>query len=316
MTVPDTLLPTEPFEVLRRKPQQFYLFGEHISRSKAPFLLNTVFKLLNLDWKYSLKETSSKHTFNNTFAQEACIGSAITMPNKVTFVREMDMVDAVGTSVGAINTVYSRKNSDGTVVRIGTNTDTVGIHQSFLQTPAALTYVEQNHGRPGLVYGGGGASRSAVYVLHRNFQCHCVYVVNRDQAEVEALQHHFNTTVPELQVVHVKTPEEAMRVEPPVLCVLSVPNITPITIDEKLAKATLTSFMHCSRGAVVEMCYHPVIETDLYLEFQEAGWEVVGGHVAMMYQGFAQVQLWGGYQLSELPVKEARDILERHINST
>lgn len=229
------------------------------------------------------------------------------MPNKIAFINEVDMTDDIGTGVGAINTVYTRIR-DGKVVKIGTNTDTVGIKQSFLQMPKAKKFVDLNDGKPGLVYGGGGASRSAVYALYKFFGCDTVYVVNRDKKEVDDLIAVMAVSEPGIKIVHVESPEQARISEKPQLVVLCVPNFAPATAEEIQAKETLKVFME-TKGAVLEMCYHPEPETMLFHEFEAAGWVVISGIYAMVYQGVAQIQLWGGFSVEELPVEKVKEVV-------
>lgn len=301
------LEPTSPFEELRQQQLQFYLFGLHLGKSRAPLLCNTIFKSLGIQWNYQIEETDDKAIFHQRLAQDNCIGSAVTMPNKIAFMNEVDMTDEIGTGVGAINTVYTRIQ-ESKPVKIGTNTDTVGIKQSFLQLPEARMYVDSNKGKPGLVYGGGGASRSAVYALYKFFGCEMVYVVNRDKKEVQDLKEVMEQTEPSINIVYVESPEQARRCEKPQLAVLCVPNFSPVSTEEIQAKDTLKVFME-GEGAVLEMCYNPEPETILFHEFKAAGWVVISGIYAMIYQGLAQIQLWGGYSIEELPVERVKDVV-------
>lgn len=298
------LPPTEPFEQLRSKSCQFYLFGLHLGKSKAPLLCNTIFKQLGINWNYQIEETDQKSKFHERFASDNVIGSAVTMPNKVAFLSEVDHTDEIGTGVGAINTVYTRLSPTGEKLKIGTNTDTVGIKESFLQTEAA-EIANLNNGAPGLVYGGGGASRSAVYALYKFFGCKQVYIINRDKGEINDLKASMNQSAPYIDIVHIETPEQANNCGQPKLAVLCVPNFPPSTPSEILAKETLSVFMNRSTGAVLEMCYNPVVVTELYKEFEASGWIVISGITAMIYQGLTQISLWSGYSIKELPLEEA-----------
>ena len=182
MTVDLTSLrPSEAFEELHKKELQFYLFGLHIGKSKAPLILNSTFENLGLKWRYNLEETDSKDVFNQHLEQDNCVGAAVTMPNKVNFISEIDVLDNVGAGVSSINCVYTRKTSEGNIVKVGTNTDTIGIQESFLNNEEALPFLEKSKGKAGLIYGGGGASRSAVYALIKLLGCSHVYIVNRDK---------------------------------------------------------------------------------------------------------------------------------------
>ena len=98
------------------------------------------------------------------------LGSAVTMPNKVAIIPQLDEMTPECQAVGACNTIYRRGGK-----LIGTNTDIVGIAESFLHNTSESSF----KGRPGMVVGGGGAARSAVYALVKSMQCTTVYLVNR-----------------------------------------------------------------------------------------------------------------------------------------
>src|ERR1700761_152757 len=107
------------------------------------------------------------------------------MPHKVAILQHLDELTPEGRDCGACNTILIRKREDGSRIYIGTNTDVVGIREAFYQNVRNPESVFQT--RPGMVIGGGGAARSAVYALRRMMQCKPVYIVNRDKSEVEAV---------------------------------------------------------------------------------------------------------------------------------
>jgi quinate dehydrogenase len=61
------------------------------------------------------------------------------------------------------------------------------------------------------------------------------------------------------------------------------------------------------------MCYHPVTWTEIAAISEKAGWSVILGTEAMIYQGFEQSRLWTGKQLSELPVEKVKDAVARKL---
>jgi len=294
----------QDYKELRKQAKTFYLFGEHISKSKAPFLHNTTFKALGLDqWEYKLFESSNFDEFNNKFENEGLIGSAVTMPNKVKATEHVDELDPIGKGCGSINTIYTRVDSiTGKLVKIGTNTDTVGIKESFHQNYPKET--EELKAAPGLVYGGGGACRSAIFALYRLLKVPKIYIINRFEDEVVQVIESMKKNGFDGEIIHIKTPEQAKKMEMPKLVVLTVPNFAPSLPEEIIARNTLEVFIQQEApGIVLEMCYHPVIETQLYHDFHNAKWRVISGVEAMIYQGIAQQVFWTGYKLEEIPTK-------------
>lgn len=77
--------------------------------------------------------------------------------------------------MGAVNTIFLQKDENGKRLYIGTNTDVVGIKDSFAYNVAP----EKFHNRPALVIGGGGAARSAVYALRTWMKASKIYLVSQ-----------------------------------------------------------------------------------------------------------------------------------------
>lgn len=315
MTISKTLLAPN-FEEQKSQPHTFYLFGEHLSKSKAPFLHNALFKSLGYnEWDYKIHETSYISEISHKINSEKLFGSAVTMPNKVKAVELVDLLDDIGKGCGSINTIYTRADpNNGRALKIGTNTDTVGIKESFVQNFPIET--EQLSSSPGLVYGGGGACRSAIFALYKLLNVPKVYIINRYESELEEVKASMKSNGFEGEIIHVKTAEQARGMDPPKLVVLTVPNFKPQTTEEKIARYTLDVFINQKLpGIVLEMCYHPVIETQLFHNFLKAGWKVISGVEAMIYQGIAQQVLWTGIPIDKIPTKKIKEQVYSSINN-
>jgi quinate dehydrogenase len=220
------------------------------------------------------------------------------MPHKVAIIPELDELTSEGRAVGACNTVFWRDSR-----LIGTNTDIVGVRESFYQNVSRELF----EGKPGLVLGGGGAARSAVYALVEYMGCRTVYLVNRDKAEVDAVVKWCKSQGYGDGLIHVSTVAQAESLEGPGAMVACIPNYPPVTDAEWEARNVFECFLNKPhKGAILEMCYHPVTWTEVADISQKAGWNVVLGTEAMIYQGFEQSRLWTGRELSELPVDEVK----------
>ncbi|KAG7795413.1 hypothetical protein KL929_004180 [Ogataea haglerorum] len=310
----DQLEPVRPWHILHKEKHIFYLCGKGTQHSKAPLLLNTMFAAKGLDWEYQLLDTDDAEAFSKMLVSGKILGCAVTMPNKVTFSSLVDQLTEDARVVGSINTVFARRNSGtGQIVYVGANTDIIGVRDSFLFNETAKKKCLEV--RPGLVYGAGGACRAAIYALHTYLGCPKIYVINRFGHEVETVAKSMKQNGFAGDIIHLSTPQEARRVELPKFIVLAVPNVKPQTADEKLAKATLDVFIESSKGSVLEMCYHPVIRTLLYEEFEKNGWNVIPGWEAMIYQGAAQFGYWTGIPLEETPVEHVSQTLRKNLEN-
>ncbi|OTA93987.1 hypothetical protein M434DRAFT_52280, partial [Hypoxylon sp. CO27-5] len=268
-----------------------FLFGYPLHNSLAPLLHAKLFKRLSLPWTYSLMETEDASQFTPALREANVIGCAVTMPYKVSMMSAVDEVTAEGRIIGAINTVFIRKTQDGQPVYIGTNTDCIGVREAFLQNfPDVLKH---STGKPGLVIGAGGACRSSIYALWKWLGTSKIYLVNRLESEVTDMIHSLRTAGFEGELIHVSSVEMAESLEPPVLVVGTVPDFPPRDEGEVVARKIVTSFLSKeNKGYVLEMCYHPNPRTEFFEIATWAGWKVLYGTEAMIYQGVAQQALW------------------------
>lgn len=196
---------------------------------------------------------------------------------------------------------------------MGTNTDVVGIRESFYRNvdDADACF----HGRPALVVGGGGAARSAVYALRTWMKASKVYLVNRDRAEVKAVIEECTARGYGQDLVDVETVEQARELEGVGAIVACVPNFAPKTEAEKEARGVLECFLEKGhKGAILEMCYHPSPWTEIADISKKAGWKVILGTEAMIYQGLEQDKYWTGKEVEQLPVKKVMEVIAAKLS--
>lgn len=281
------------------------LLGYPIHHSMAPLVQNYLFDGKNLPWQYYLLESKEPSDLLKVLddSAENCIGAAVTMPHKVTFMSQVDEVTSSGKLIGAINTVFLRRDkTTGKPRRIGTNTDTIGISRSFSTVPSSVLSSEAKN-KPALVVGGGGASRSAIYALHYLMGISEIYLVSRLKSETDELIAWFNrdtspTPGPEfrgkLRALH--SLDEAKTLPAPYYVVSAIPDFPPQTDGEKLSNAITRELLGrqsvAEKGLLLEMCYHPNIRTSLYDYAEKNGWYVIPGTEAMIWQAVAQQVLW------------------------
>nr|OQO26504.1 hypothetical protein B0A51_05896 [Rachicladosporium sp. CCFEE 5018] len=278
------------------------LFGYPIAHSLSPLLHTTIYNGLKLNWTYFPLSSTDIPGFLDLVRHPKCRGSGVTMPHKVAIIPFLDELTDEGQAVGACNTIVKRDGKP-----IGTNTDTIGVRESFLQNVAVPEQVY--NGRPGLVIGGGGAARSAVYALVK-LGCQTVYLVNRDPAEVAAVVAWCTAQGYGSGLRHILTAAEAEALEGPgaiVSCVPNFPPVTPAEIEARKVIEVLLGKPH--KGAILEMCYHPTVHTEIGDLAQKAGWQVILGTEAMLYQGFEQVRYWTGIDVKGMPVAAAKDAI-------
>jgi len=281
-----------------------YLFGHPIAHSLSPLLHQTVYDNLNLKWSQLPLDSTDIPNFLRLTKDPKFYGASVTMPHKVAIIPHLDEVTQEGKDIGACNTIFF-KERDGKRVMCGTNTDCFGVRDAFLQNLPKGASKDLYRGRPGLVIGGGGACRSAVYALHKWLGCSQIYVVNRDVSEVEAVLSDCKKAGFGESLVHVKTVEQAKALAAPGAIVACIPNFPPKTPEEIQARNVIECFLGKEeKGAILEMCYHPTPYTEIAEVSERLGWQVILGTEAMIYQGLEQDRLWTGKGLTELPTNE------------
>lgn len=229
------------------------------------------------------------------------------MPHKLAIIPHLDDLTQEGRDVGAINTIFFREEN-GKRLLVGTNTDTVGIRESFYRNVSDPDAVF--HRRPGMVVGGGGAARSAVYALQRWMQCSPIYIVNRDRNEVAAVITECKERGFREDLIDVATLKQAKELEGPGAIVACVPDFEPSSEEEKEARAVLQCMLDKPhKGAILEMCYHPSPWTAIGDLSEKAGWQVMLGTEAMVYQGFEQNKFWTGKSVDEMPVERCKEVI-------
>jgi quinate dehydrogenase len=290
-----------------------HLVGFPIAHSLSPLLHHTIFSNLGMNWAELLYETKDLDSFVALMRSEPKImGAAITMPYKMAIIPHLDELTPEGEAIGAINTIFLKTDSNGSRRYCGTNTDCIGVREGFtINVPDPSIY----RGKPGLVIGGGGTSRAAIYAFQHFLGCSPIYMVNRDKSEVDAVISDCNSKGFGEDVKYVSTVSEAKRLAPPGAIVSAVPNFPPRTAEEKMARKIVETFLNApQKGALLEMCYHPTPNTEIDALAREKGWQVIMGTEAMIGQGLEQAKLWSGIEVKDLPRDAARTAVRNAIN--
>ncbi|KAL1963041.1 hypothetical protein VTN77DRAFT_8789 [Rasamsonia byssochlamydoides] len=316
-----------------------YLYGHPLLGSLSPLLHQTIYDALGLNWRQiplSVSDTSAP-TFPPPYTRSPPIdmflahirvdpkfvGSSVTMPWKVSIMPHLDDLTEEARQCGACNTIFIRNDSGpqkrGRTKRalVGTNTDCVGIREALLQNRLAK-YVDANISnpyleKPALIIGGGGTARAAIYALRKWLGVSKIYIVNRDSAEVAAILADDRKNRPEndkykgeiIPITDISQVQSA-EFQPPEAIVSGIPNYPPQTPEELRTRRIIEAVLQRNsgrqdKGVVLEMCYHPLPWTNIAELASHAGWKVILGTEALIWQGFEQARLWTGMDVVAHP---------------
>ena len=286
------------------KQRKFFLFGKPIAQSRSPALHNTLFKATGLPHTYGLQETDIAADLEKILYAKDFGGASVTIPLKLDIMPYLDAITADAKIIGAVNTIIideARLSSKHPgFYLIGRNTDWQGMKLILEQAGAV-----NSKGQSGLVIGGGGTARAAIYTLHA-MDYSPIYILGRSVSKLQNLVSGF----PEEYNLRVTTSiEDCKGLELPSTAIGTIPADKPI--DQGMEKALTEIFSAGQSGiegsankVLLEMAYKPA-ETALMKLAQEAGWKTIPGLEVLAGQGFYQFEAWTGMTPSFARTREA-----------
>lgn len=274
-----------------------HLVGVGVTHSIAPQMHNYIAKSLCLPWKFYATECPTLDGVIALAKKPTTSGLVVTMPYKNPIMNHLDKIDDLANSIGACNNIYYK--DDDRRLLCGTNTDWRGVHGCLLEKGEEKDRPSAAHPAAALIVGAGGASRAAVYALAVHLHCPTIYILNRDDREVESLIQDSRRlpTIPDM--VHVKTVNEAEALPTPYYVVGTVPDIEPTTESELAVASILKHFLSRSEnGVLLDMCFKPR-RTRMIKLAEQLDWPYVEGTHVIGYQIEEQWRLWAGEERLE-----------------
>jgi quinate dehydrogenase len=267
--------------------KSLHLIGVGVSHSIAPVMHNYICKNLMKPYTFHATEAPTVEEAVSLLRAPNFGGAVVTMPYKQSIIQHLDEADDLVATIGACNNVYI--SADGRL--IGSNTDWRGV----LGCLAAADERGAGIGKPALTFGAGGASRAAVYALSTHLKCPEIYVVNRDEAEVESLAEDTADmrSASGAQVVHITSLEQARDLATPFYIVGTVPDLAPQSESEKTAFRVFDYFLASAAvpGVFLDMCFKPLETRKIKLARKHRwstvlGTDVIGHQIQEQYKGW------------------------------
>jgi 3-dehydroquinate dehydratase/shikimate dehydrogenase len=262
---------------LTRKTRVFGVIGDPVSHSLSPLLHNTGFIARDVDAVYLPFLVHRLTDFLDVVERLGIRGFSVTLPHKQTILRYLKECDALAAEIGAVNTVVVRR--DGSLY--GSNTDYVGV----LETLAAKMRLR---GSRVLVFGAGGAARSAAFALARN-GAQVVICARREHTGKE-LARAVNGEFLGRRALSSEKFE-------------AIINATPVGMYPH-SKISPLSARELNCGIVMDLIYRP-LDTELLKIARKKGISAVSGVEMFLAQGFAQWELWTGKSAPKTGMRRA-----------
>ena len=266
------------------QPKKFFLFGEPIKASRSPALHNSLFAQQGFPHVYDLIETSNAENLKQVIRSSDFGGGSVTIPLKLDIMPFLDEVAEEAQIIGAVNTIVPINSPTSNVPQlIGRNTDWLGMLHCLRQEGA----YGGNGKQSGLVIGGGGTARAAIYTLHR-MEYSPIYLLGRQPAKLAKMITSFPSAY-DIRILETDDEIAALK-NMPAVAIGTIPADKPI--DEKLAGllATIFSLSEDDRfkHVLLEMAYRPAV-TQLMELATPHGWATIPGLEALVGQGMYQV---------------------------
>ena len=269
-------------------PQHFYLFGSPIAQSKSPAMHNTLFRETGLPYHYGLMETDRVADLEKVLYSEDFGGASVTIPLKLDVMPYLDEISDDAKTIGAVNTVlvnHTRTASSHPGWHLtGRNTD----WQGMMKVLEAAGAQHGNGKQPGLVIGGGGTARAAIYTLHAmNYSP--IYILGRTPSKLQTLANSFPTSY-NLRILTTLQDIET-NAQLPTIAIGTIPAFSRI---EPNMRAVLDHiFRATEKGIYLEMAYNPTVTDLMHLALGQ-GWVTIPGLEVLAGQGFFQFEAWTG----------------------
>lgn len=265
------------------------VFGDPISHSKSPLMLNRAFQETKLNAAYAAFHVlpgKLKLAIDGVRAMNFR-GVNVTIPHKVEVMAYLDEIDEGARAIGAVNTIV---NENGKL--IGYNTDGIGFVRSMKEETGVSIA-----GKRILMLGAGGAARGIAYALAKEGAA-MIWITNRTADKAVKLAESLGefTKVEAIAADQLAGIMEQVDIIVNNTSIGMFPKVEGIPIDPELLHANLL---------VSDIVYTPRI-TRLLKEAQTKGAQIHSGFGMFIYQGAYAFEYWTGLPA---PVHAMREVV-------
>lgn len=277
------------------------IIGHPVKHSYSPLMQNIAFELTGQNYIYlpfDVPANSLKDALKGIVAL-GIKGFNVTLPLKEKILPLLKDVAEEVNIIGAVNCVT---NEDG-ILR-GYNTDVAGVVESL------NSFKDEIAGAKVSVIGAGGAARSVIYALIRNFKVGHINIINRTEQTAESLKEYFSV---KMIFNNFKAfplfPSDLVETFRDSKLIINTTSMGMYPEIDDSATTIKESFM---KGQIVfDIVYNPV-KTKLLKLAESQGSTIITGLKMLVEQGAKSYELWCG---EKMPVEKVYRALETYLMS-
>ena len=270
------------------------IIGHPIKHSFSPLMHNIAFELQDLKYIYLPFDVPAANLKDALKGMTALgiKGFNVTLPLKEKITQHLHVVSEEASVIGAVNTVV---NDNGRLH--GYNTDVHGIIETLNK------YKDEITDSTVTVLGSGGAARSTIYALIRNFKAGRINIVNRTLQKAESMKEYFSAKM------HYDTIKTYQLVPPDVVNILRdsklIINTTSSGMSPEIDDAPTTNEASFGEGQIVfDLIYNP-IDTKFLKVAKSCGATTLNGLTMFVEQGAQAFELWTGEKMPKEKIYKA-----------
>jgi shikimate dehydrogenase len=262
--------------------QLFGIIGNPVEHSLSPAMHNAAFAALGINGVYMPMRPSDLADGFRGLRALGFIGVSVTVPYKVAIMDCLDEIDPVAQKIGAVNTLYFKRNGAGKSFCKGFNTDWLGSNQ-------ALAAEIDLKGSTVLIIGAGGAARAVGFgLLEAGAK---ILLTNRTEAKGRELANQLNCAfIPAHEVSQVRAD--------------ALINTTSVGMAPHHDASPIRPELLVHFSVVMDIVYAP-LATRLLREAAARGCRTIDGLNMLQHQGAAQFTLWTGQEAPNAVMRNA-----------
>ncbi len=275
------------------------VIGHPIRHSLSPLMHNIAFEILDLDYIYLPFDVPISGLKDAIKGMKALgiKGFNVTLPLKEKIFQYLNDVSEEATVIGAINTVV---NENG--VLTGYNTDAFGVAETL------MPYKDEIIGSEVSIFGAGGAARSVIYSLIRNFKVGQINIINRTEQKAESMKEYFAAKMFfENFKAYGLLPPDLVEVLGKSKLIINSSSIGMYSEIDDSPTSIAESFN--DNQIIFDVVYNPV-KTRLLQIAESRGAKTLNGLRMFVEQGAKSFELWTG---EKMPNKKIYDTILQYM---